>query len=566
MNQILSDKVYRVAVYARLSKEDVAKNKDNGKEKEVGASESIANQLDLIHDFLSARADLEFVDNFIDDGYSGVDFQRPAFLRLLRAIEAGKVDCIVVKDLSRFGRNYIEAGRYLEQKFPEKNIRFIAINDAYDSLAKSQSDSLIIPFRNLINDASSRDASIRIRSHLQTKRLKGDFVSPFTVYGYCKDKTDRHRIVIDEYAAGIVRDIFAWKLEGLSQQRIADRLNEKGVLSPMDYKQHCGMNFKSGFQINSKSSWTAVTVGRMLKNEIYTGVLLQGKKSSPNHKIKRLAVKPESEWVRIEDNHDPIISAEIFTAVNSVLKQDIRIAPHMETAYLFSGLLFCSDCHRNLVRNGVKQKGREYAYYLCVSHKNDKSCTSHRISDTKLEDVVLLVLRRHIANLMNMEEMLEYVNTLPVKRDELRQTDRLITQKVEEIERYNRLKTRLHESLADELIDKTEFSDMKRGYDEKLSHAQEALTKLKDEYSELWETKGSHEWVEQFKRHKDITELTRPVAVTLIEQIIVYQDKRIEVAFKYQGKYERILEYIVNVQAAQPDHLHQTDCMGKEVV
>jgi len=129
MNQILSDKVYRVAVYARLSKEDVAKNKDNGKEKEVGASESIANQLDLIHDFLSARADLEFVDNFIDDGYSGVDFQRPAFLRLLRAIEAGKVDCIVVKDLSRFGRNYIEAGRYLEQKFPEKNIRFIAIND-----------------------------------------------------------------------------------------------------------------------------------------------------------------------------------------------------------------------------------------------------------------------------------------------------------------------------------------------------------------------------------------------------------------------------------------------------
>jgi len=532
MNQILNDKVYRVAVYARLSKEDVAKDRDNGKEKEVGTSESIANQLDLIHDFLSARMDLEFVDNFIDDGYSGVDFQRPAFLRLLRAIEAGKVDCIVVKDLSRFGRNYIEARRYLEQKFPEKNIRFIAINDAYDSLAKSQSDSLIIPFRNLINDASSRDASIRIRSHLQTKRLKGDFVSPFVVYGYCKDKTDRHRIVIDDYAAGIVRDIFAWKLEGLSQQRIADRLNEKGVLSPMDYKQHCGMNFKSGFQINSKSSWTAVTIGRMLKNEIYTGVLVQGKKSSPNHKIKRLTVKPESEWVRIENNHDPIITAEIFTAVNSVLKQDIRIAPHMETAYLFSGLLFCSDCHRNLVRNGVKQKGREYAYYLCVSHKNDKSCTSHRISDTKLEDVVLLVLRRHIANLMNMEEMLEYVNTLPVKRDELRQTDRLITQKVEEIERYNRLKTRLHESLA----------------------------KLKAEYSELWETKGSHDWVEQFKKHKDITELTRPVAVTLIEQIIVHQDKRIEVAFKYQGKYERILEYIVNIQAAQPI---QADCNGR---
>ena len=554
MKQDLNCKMYRVAVYVRLSKED--------KDKDI--SDSVVNQKDLIYDFLKSRPDLEPVgEAFVDDGYSGVDFQRPAFLRLLRAIEAGEVDCIVVKDLSRFGRNYIEAGRYLEQKFPDKNIRFIAINDGYDSNAKSQSDSLILPFRNVINDLSSRDASIRIRSHLQTKRQKGEFVSPFAAYGYTKDTADRHRLVIDEYAAGIVRDIFAWKLEGLSQQRIADRLNEKGVLSPMDYKRHCGMNFKSGFQVNTKSSWTAVAIGRILKNEIYTGVLEQGKKSSPNHKVRRLVEKPKSEWVRTENNHDQIISAEMFTAVNSVLKQDIRVAPHMETAYLFSGLLFCADCQRNLVRNGVKQNGREYAYYLCVSHKTNKSCTSHRISDIKLEDVVLLVLRRHIANLMNMEEMLEYVNTLPIKRDELRQTDRLITQKVEEIERYNRLKTRLHESLADELIDKTEFSDMKRGYDEKLAQAQETLVKLKSEYSELWETKSSHEWVEQFKKHKDITTLTRSVAVTLIEQITVYQDKRIEVAFKYQGKYERILEYIVNIQTAQPD---QVGCTGKVAV
>ena len=553
MKQIFNGKIYRTAAYVRLSKEDTDKD----------ISDSVVNQMDLINDFLKSRPDLEPAGEFVDDGYSGVDFQRPAFLRLLREIEAGNVDCIVVKDLSRFGRNYIEAGRYLEQQFPDKNIRFISINDGYDSIAQSQSDILMIPFRNLINDASSRDASIRIRSHLQTKRLKGEFVSSFAAYGYCKDTSDRHRLVIDEYAAAIVRDIFAWKLEGLSQQRIADRLNDKGVLSPMDYKQYCGINYKSGFQVNSKSSWTAVTIGRILKNEIYTGVLAQGKKSTPNHKVKRLIEKPESEWVRIEDSHDPIIGDDIFTAVNSVLKQDIRVAPHMETAYLFSGLLFCSDCRRNLVRNGVKQNGREYAYYICVSNKNDKSCASHRISDTKLEDVVLLVLRRHIANLVNMEEMLEYVNTLPVKRDELRQTDRLITQKVEEIERYNRLKTRLHESLADDLIDKVEFSDMKRGYDEKLNQAQEALAKLKTEYSELWETNGSHEWVEQFKKHRDITALTRPVAVTLIEQIIVYRDKRIEVLFKYQGKYERILEYIVDVQASHPI---QMDCTGMGVV
>ena len=175
----------------------------------------------------------------------------------------------------------------------------------------------------------------------------------------------------------------------------------------------------------------------------------------------------------------------------------------------------------------------------------------------------LFVSFAHIKGFVNFYCMLEYVNTLPVKRDELRQTDRLITQKMDEIERYNRLKTRLHESLVDGLIDKIEFTDMKRGYDDKLQHAQDALTKLKSEYSELWETKGSHEWVEQFKKHEGITTLTRPVALTLIEQIIVYQDKRIEVTFKYQGKYERILEYIVNIQTVYPN---QADRNGKGVV
>jgi hypothetical protein len=467
----------------------------------------------------------------------------------------------VVKDLSRFGRNYLESGRYLEQKFPDKIIRFIAINDGYDSISRSQSDDLLIPFRNIINDAYLRDISVKIRSQLHTKRQKGEYISPFAVYGYRKSSEDRHRLEIDEYAATVVRDIFSWKLEGMSQQRIADRLNEKGVLSPMDYKQHCGMNFKSGFQVNSTSLWTAVTIGRILKNEIYTGTLAQGKKSTPNHKVKRLVEKPESEWIRIHDNHDPIVSHEIFTAVNSVLKRDIRVAPNMETSYLFSGLLFCADCGRNLVRNCVKQNGREYAYYMCVSNKTDKSCSSHRISDAKLDDAVLSVLQRHIANLLDMEVILAYVNTLPVKRDELRQTDRLITQKTAEIERYNHLKTKLYESMTDGLIDKAEYSEMKRSYDEKLRQAQEALATLKDEYASLWENAGTHTWIEQFKRHQDIGTLTRPVVVTLIDRINVYQDRRVEVVFKYQYNYERILDYIRDVQTACPEEI-----MIREVV
>lgn len=531
-------KVYLAGAYLRLSKEDADKD----------ISDSIVHQRDLILDFVKDRADIEFVGEFVDDGFSGVDFQRPAFLRLIREIEAGRIDCVICKDLSRFGRNYIEAGRYLEQMFPDKNIRFIAINDGYDSVSRNQSDDLIIPFRNVINDAYCRDVSVKIRSQLQVKRKNGEFISPFAAFGYVKSKEDKHRLEVDEYAASVVRDIFAWKLDGMSHQGIANKLNEKGVLSPIDYKQSCGMKFKSGFQINGRSKWTASTIGRMLKNEIYIGVLAQGKKSTPNHKVKRVVDKPESAWVKIENNHDAIIATDVFRSVQHIMKQDVRIAPQKETAYLFSGLLFCGDCERNLVRNGVKQNGREYGYYICVGHRTDKSCTSHRISDVKLEQAVLQIFKQHIANLINMEQMLEFVNKLPMKRDGIKQTDRLIAQKMTEIDRYTRLKRKLIESLNDGLIDKAEFSDMKRSYDEKLNHAENALIKLKAEYTSLWESTGTHEWIEGFKRHKDIEKLNRSVVVSLVDRIIVYEDSRVEVAFKYQHNYERALDYIQSIQ------------------
>lgn len=538
MNTNLNSKVYCAGAYLRLSKEDADKD----------ISDSISNQKDLILDFVSNKTDIELIEVYPDDGFSGVDFQRPAFLRLIRDIEAGKVDCVICKDLSRFGRNYIEAGRYLEQMFPDKNIRFIAINDGYDSASRNQSDDLIIPFRNVINDAYCRDISVKIRSQLQIKRQKGEYISPFAAFGYKKSAEDKHIIEIDEYAANIVRDIFSWKLDGLSQQGIANRLNDKGVLSPMDYKQSCGMKFKSGFQINSKSKWTAVTIGRILKNEIYIGVLAQGKKSTPNHKVKRVVDKPESEWVRIKNNHDAIITTDVFQSVQHILKQDIRVAPQKETAYLFSGLLFCGDCNKNLVRNGVKQNGREYGYYICVGHRTDKSCTSHRISDVKLEQAVLQILKQHIVNLMDMEQMLEYVNNLPMKRDGIKQTDRLIAQKTAEIERYVKLKMRLFESMDEGLIDKAEFSTMNRSYDEKMLHAKQALVKLKAEYTSLWESTGTHEWIESFRKHKDIEQLNRSVVVSLIDRIIVYEDSRVEVAFRYQHNYERALDYIQSIQ------------------
>ncbi len=218
-------------------------------------------------------------------------------------------------------------------------------------------------------------------------------------------------------------------------------------------------------------------------------------------------------------------------------------------------MLACGDCQQNMVRNGVTQKGKSYSYYMCFSNRTEKSCTSHRINDTKLEAAVLAVFHQHVANLMNAERILQYINSLPVKRNEVRQTDNLINQKLAEVERYNRYKTKLYESMVDGLIDVEEYKERKSAYDEKLRQAENAAGKLRAEYDALRKSTGSHAWIEQFKRHKDITELTRPIAVTFIERIYVYENKRIEVVFKYQYDYERILDYIQSIHAAHPFRL-----------
>jgi DNA invertase Pin-like site-specific DNA recombinase len=218
-------KNYNACIYARLSRDDGDKLE----------SYSITNQKALIRDFLSKHPEIHVVSEKTDDGYSSVNFDRPAFQEMMDEIRSGKVNCVVVKDLSRFGRNYIEAGNYIERVFPFMGVRFIAINDSYDSLDKNQSDSLIIPFKNLINDAYCKDISVKIRSQLEIKRKKGQFIGAFAVYGYLKDEEDHNKLVVDTFASEVVRAIFKWKLEGMSQGRIADKLNIQGVLCPMEY-------------------------------------------------------------------------------------------------------------------------------------------------------------------------------------------------------------------------------------------------------------------------------------------------------------------------------------------
>lgn len=538
-------KIYKAAIYVRLSKED-----GDVSDASKAESNSISNQKELIKDFLKDKQDIVIVSERVDDGYSGVNFERPAFQLMLEDIKQGKVDCVVVKDLSRFGRNYIESGRYIEKIFPMLGVRFIAINDNYDSLTgKSQTDEIVIPFKNLINDAYCRDISIKIRSHLDVKRRKGEFIGSFTIYGYAKDEHDHNKIVIDEYAAGVVRDIYQWKISGMSQQRIADKLNDMGVLSPAEYKKSCGIKYSANLQTKKQAIWSAVAITRILTNESYTGTLIQGKVTTPNYKVKKTVIKDEEDWVVIPNAFEAIITKEQFDMVQEILKKDTRVAPDKKSVYLFSGIAVCGDCGRQMSRKVSTVSGKKYVYYMCSANKKEGVCSSHRIREDELEKAVVTYLNSYIDELENIQHFLEFIDKLPYQEVNVKRLNMRIVQLEEDAQKYEKLKVSVYEDLKDELISKEEYISMKQEFENRRRAALDSIAQIKIEIETLASRNGKHhEWIESFLANKGIEKLERNVVVELIDYIRIYEDKRIEIVFRYADNYKEILNQIRYIQ------------------
>ena len=265
-----SAQVWNACGYVRLSREDGDKEESN----------SVTGQKDLIRDFLSRHQDMRECCMKVDDGFTGSNFDRPGFKEMMEEVKAGRINCIVVKDLSRFGREHLDAGEYIERIFPFMGVRFIAINDHYDSLHRNpESDDIIIPFK---NEAYCRDTSIKVRSLLEIKRSRGDFIGSSAPYGYKKDPEDHHKLVADTYAADVVRDIFRWKINGLGIYDIAARLNERGVPTPMEYKKQQGVHYDTPFRVKKESGWEPRVVLRILQNPVYIGTLEQGRVTTPS--------------------------------------------------------------------------------------------------------------------------------------------------------------------------------------------------------------------------------------------------------------------------------------------
>lgn len=521
-------KIWNATLYLRLSRDDGDKEESN----------SITGQRELLRDYISQRPELREFAVRVDDGFSGSTFERPSFQKMIEDVKAGRTDCIIVKDLSRFGRNYLDAGEYIEKIFPFLGVRFIAVNDHYDSLGdKKASDDLIIPFKNLINEAYCRDISVKIRSQLEIKRKNGQFLGSFATFGYLKDEQNKNKLVVDEYAADIIRDIFKWKLEGVSPQDIADTLNKLGVLSPMEYKRSLGMKFTTSFKTNTKALWSAGTVIRILKNPIYTGVLVQGKETTPSYKVHKRITKDESEWIVIEDSHEAIITKIDFNSVQKILKLDTRRSPDDEAVQLFSGMVFCGDCGASMVRKTVPAGGRKYIYYVCSAHKQDKSCSPHRMRDTVLEGIVLDSLKQHIREVVDMSELIEITDTAPLRTAQAQKVQRQLDKKHEEYEKLQKLLMSLYENLTDGIIDREEYARLKQSFAIRADETEKQMDALRESLTDIQNHGTENAWTDEFIKRQGLTALDRAVVVALIDKILIHSDDVLEIIYRWQDEF-----------------------------
>lgn len=527
--------IYRAIKYIRLSYTD---------DKSV-ESNSVSNQRKLIDDFIAKHDDIEVVAEKVDDGYSGVLYDRPAFLEMMELIKAGEANCIIVKDLSRLGREYIETGRYLRRIFPAYGVRFIAINDNFDTL-NEQADDISVSVKNIMNEAYSRDISVKTRSALEIKRRNGDFVGAFTVYGYLKTGESHKSLVIDEFAANVVRDIFRKRMDGYSACRIAEELNNAGILSPLAYKRSNGLPYaKGGYADREDCKWSATTVIRILQDETYTGTMVQGKQSTPHFKLKEIEHKPSSEWIRVEGTHEAIIDKADFDLVQKLRRLDTRTAPKSDKVHLFSGMLICGCCGGRMTRKTNHYKGKAYHYYFCPSGKKGGCQSSSMIKEDDLIDCVQTSLKNHIDSIVTLNSFISSVSQERINRELVEEYMQYINANEKRLAQVESFKRKLYENLVSGMISKEEFLQYKQDYNSKAEEIKTAIEELNEKMNAVLENRSDrNRWINHFLQFSSMEEIDRSAVVRLIHSIRIINKGELEICFNYQDEYFKAMEMI----------------------
>lgn len=501
---------YQAAGYLRLSNEDGDKVESN----------SISSQRAIIEKYVENHSEMELVGFYVDDGYTGTNFMRPQIQELFSDLEKGKCNCVIVKDLSRFGRDYIEVGRYLEKYFPAHDIRFVAINDGYDNLTANENDDLMMPIKNLFNSQYSKDISRKVRSAFRVKQAQGEFVGAFASYGYYKDPNDRHKLLIDEEAAVIVRRIFSMYNSGMGKISIAKKLNEEGVPCPSEYKKLKGLNYRNAKRLEYTNYWTYATIARMLENAIYKGDMVQNRTIRKNVRgnSKKL---PKSEWIVKERTHEAIIDESVWKTTQELLKHRTRQLDFESEIGLFSGYIKCGDCKRSFAK--IKRKNQ--TYYVCGSYKrySKKICSSHEVAESTLERLILEKINEELVKVAEIEipKIMYRKNTFDKKPYQIR------------LEQIYKLKKELYEDYKQGVLEKEDYLAYKNDY-------QEEEIRIKGQLSALEEKNEDdvlkNEWIENLKQYRMLTKLDRKTLACVLDSITVFEtedEKIVDIKLKY---------------------------------
>ncbi|MGN0704837.1 MAG: recombinase family protein [Lentihominibacter sp.] len=542
---------YKTAAYLRLSKGDGDSDCSS-----KGESNSISNQRLIIEHFLQDNEDFELVETYVDDGYTGTNFDRPGVQKMLEDIDAGLIDCVIVKDLSRFGRERIETGMYILKEFESKGIRFIAINDNYDSLTAGSGDKhLVMPIKAMTNDFYSQDISNKVKASQSVKREKGEFMGAQAPFGYVKDPDNPNHLLVDPEAANIVRMIFAKRISGMSANEIAEHLKTAGVMTPSCYKEAHDPSYRNTSTKPGRSNWSAKQVLTVLKNETYLGSVVQGKTRRVSYKVNRRVNIPEEEWCIVPNMHEPIVSESDFNIVKSLLKRDTMKASGRTGSYLFSGLLFCGDCGSPMLRRLRRNKDGSHVSYICKGYTNKEGCSSHKMPADDLEKLVTASINNMMLTLCEYSELAANIDKIAVSKDEAVMQNEELASLREEIDKVETYRMGLFEDVQEGLISSKMYDRLKKQYDERINSINSSIEERTKMIDKLY-SKGleAETFIKSFRNNPRIEKLDRVLLATLIDRILVYDNGTIEIVYRYSDEIKTLNQIITTGRKEGDEH------------
>ena len=538
-------KVYQTAIYARLSREDNLSNSD-----------SIENQIALLERYIDARFYLQLADIFADNGFTGTDFERPEWQRLMEAVQQRKINCIIVKDLSRLGRNYIETGEFLEKICPFFGIRFIAVNDNFDTDTAEANGQLSVSLSNIINDYYAKDISRKVTSALRSKMEKGEYIGSWEKYGYVKSPENKNQLIVNPETAPVVRMIYQWRSEGMSYMGINKKLNDMGIPSPGQYKADRGIVTNNN-QKPRKILWNKHMVTDILKDITYLGHLAQRKTTQCLYAGIPFRRTEEQDWILVENTHEAIIEPELFEKVQAINEKAAAAQKANRGKYdylpkaknIYGKKFTCADCGSvmKLVRSFSTNKDKVYFTFKCPAHEEHgaRACTAKRMRKADVDEAVLSSIKAQFELFLDCREALD--SLLKAKKKQVKKAGKSDQAKElkKQLEKKKSVFSGLYRDLREGLIDDQDYAQTREILMEDISRLEKQLAELKSAKAEYEEPlQEAKIWETLIEKYAHAEEISEELADAMIESMQMNGDNSLSIQFRYMDSFQAVLDTV----------------------